>query len=180
MADRKRNQRITIEGYTYSEGELEWAGENLGYMRRTLRDNTILFLTLAVTFIVGIVFYLLADGLNTGAIPLPEGWRTDLIADFIYNFGLILWTSVILALFLEVGVEYSRKRAQQYYARALHTLQQGVSLPNEVADEEVDLPDDISAKLDAIMAKLAVIDHLQADVTALKTERPLDQGRHQT
>lgn len=173
MKDREQWQaarRVQVGGRSYSPEELEWARQNLGTMRRQLRGNTFLLGILALAFVLGIVFYLLADAINTGTIVLPDGWRADLIGDFLYNLGLILWTSVVISLFLEVGVEYSHRRAEQYVEdveMALQTL--GYDVPDE---PETENEPDLTALNHKLETLVAAVERLQTEITALKADQP--------
>ncbi len=167
MSKSARPNRLTVNGYTFSPGELEWARQNLDKMRRTARGNTPLLVVMLLTFVLGLIIYFVSDGIQAGAIALPADWRASLIADFLYNLGVVLWTSVVLVFFLEVVVEYQRKRWQRYVQLIEHVLkEQGQAVTT--AGEEID--DDIATRLDAIMNKLSGLEVLQSDVAALKAK----------
>jgi len=170
MSKWSREAKKTVDGYTFSPGELEWARDNLDKMRRTVSNNSLLYLTMALTFVIGLVLYLLSDSIATGAIILPTSWRADLIADVLYNLGSVLWTSVVLVLFLEVIVEYQRRRWQRYL-RLVEQALKGEQSNRSSTDEQTDAAaSSILGKLDAILGKLDTIDQLQAEVAALKAE----------
>lgn len=164
----RRKPRLTIDGYTFSPGELEWARDNLPKMRRMTHDSSVLYLIMTMTFIFGLIVYFAADGISTGALVLPAGWRVDLIADFLYNLGVVLWTSVVLVFFMEVVVDYQRRRWQRYVQLIERTLKiQGVPIETEAAPEL-----DWSAKLNVVIERLAALDRLQAEVAELKARLP--------
>ena len=163
----KRN-KITVEGYTFTPDELDWARDNLDYLRRTVQNNTALYWTMIVTFVLGLVAYFLADALSIQTISLPAGWRADLIADLLYNLGVTLWTSVILVLFLEVVVEHQRKRWQRYTRLVERVLRdQGQDIPIEPSNNA---DNEVVVRLNEIMSRLAVIDSLQAELADLKAK----------
>ena len=172
MKDRQQwqDKRVRVGGHTYSLDELEWAQNNLGQMRRQLRGNTLLLGMLALAFVLGIIFYLLADAINTGAIVLPNGWRAELIGDFLYNLGVILWTSVVISLFLEVGVAYSHSRAQRYMAEVETALRMlGYDVPDEPAVEDESELAALTKKLDVVVG---AVSQLQAEIAVLKAHLP--------
>src|SRR5512143_269229 len=109
-----RQTRLTVDGYTFSQGELDWARQNLDKLRRSARGNTALFTTMIFTFILGLIIYFVADGIRMGFIASPLGLRVDLTSYFLYNLGVVLWSSVVLVFFLEVVVEYQKRRWQRY------------------------------------------------------------------
>ena len=159
MANRPgRRKRIVVEDYQFSEAEVEWATKNIDYLRRVTYDNTILYIALTVVLVLGFVFYFIADGINIGSITLPVGWRTDLVYDLTYNLGTWLWASVITVFLLEVWVDYNRRRTERY----LHLIERITGQPTAPQTDE--------AKLDAVLTRLDSIDHLQAEIAALKAE----------
>jgi hypothetical protein len=160
-----RQNRLTLDGYTFSQGELDWARQNLDKLRRTARGNMPLYTTMIFTFILGLIIYFVADGISLGLIATPAGLRADLMADFLHNLGVVLWSSVVLVFCLEVVVEFQKKRWQRYVELIEHVLnEQGhVATPN-TDDSEAN----IASQLAAIQNRLSSLDQLQADVTALK------------
>jgi hypothetical protein len=120
----QQSEKITVDGYTFSSGELEWARQNLPAIQRSARSTTVLYVSMAVAFSLGLALYFLGYAIATGGIAMPPGWRDDLVADLMTELGVTLWTSVILVLFLEVIVEIQRKRWQRYARTVEHALQQ--------------------------------------------------------
>lgn len=165
MKTSKNHERLTVDGYTFSEGELEWARDNLASMRRSVQNNTVLYITMAITFILGLVIYLVAVSISTQVIQLPENWRGDFIADLLYNLGITLWTSVILVLFLEVTVEYQRRRWQRYIQLVERVLKQQGYPVDDLSDP---VNDNILVRLDEIARRLAAIESLQAEIREQK------------
>lgn len=160
-----RQNRLTVDGYTFSQGELDWARQNLDKLRRSARGNTALFTTMIFTFILGLIIYFVADGISTGLIATPAGLRVNLITDFLHNLGVVLWSSVVLVFFLEVVVEFQKKRWQRY----VELIEQVLNEPGHVATPNTDDSEaDITAQLAAIQNRLSNLDQLQADVAALK------------
>ena len=165
MSKSTQQNRLTVDGYTFSAGELDWARQNLGKLRRTARGNTSLYMTMIFTFILGLIIYFVADGISVGAIAVPSGWRINLLADLLHNLGVVLWSSVVLVFFLEVVVEFQKKRWQRYVQLIEHVLnEQGQAAAQDTDPSE----GDITAQLAALQARLTSLDQLQADVTAFK------------
>lgn len=156
-AKREAPERITFEGYTFSEGELEWARQHLGQMRRTVRGNRMLYWMLAITFALGLILYLLSFAMTGKVINLPPGWFAKILPDFLYNLGIILWTSVILVLFLEVAVDIQRKRWRRYIKLIEKvSAEQDMEIPAEspMPEEEVD----VESRMEAVLARLEALE----------------------
>jgi hypothetical protein len=140
-------------GYRFSKSELDWVAANLDDARGWARGDRIITWTLVVTFLIGLVVYLVGFALGSGSLELPNGWPSDLIADLLANLGVVLWTSVILVLFLEILPNWQQRRAQAWARGALIALRErgdeaALALPAE------DMADPVAAKLDAILARL--------------------------
>lgn len=150
--------------YQFSKEELDWVAANLDDTRGWARGDRIVTWTLAVTFVIGLVAYLTGFALGGDALQLPAGWPTDLIADLLANLGVVLWTSVILVVFIEVVPNWQQRRAQAWARGALSALRErgGAAAQAVVAE---DLADPTVARLDAILARLESI------------ERALGRGR---
>lgn len=162
-----QSKKITVDGYTFANGELEWARQNLPAIQRSARSNKVLYISMAVAFTLGLALYFIGYAISSGGVTMPPGWRDDLIAGLLAELGVTLWTSVILVLFLEVIVEIQRKRWQRYARMVEHALQQPVSLDFTDPESEVG-PDAILARLDDMIERLASLDGLRADVNAIK------------
>jgi len=162
-----QSEKITVDGYTFASGELEWARQNLPAIQRSARSNTVLYFSMAIAFVLGLALYLLGYVISIGGIAMPPGWRDDLIANLLTELGVTLWTSVILVLFLEVIVEIQRKRWQRYARTVEHALQQQASQVSSDLDSDAE-PEAIIARLDEVIERLAGLDSLRADVNVLK------------
>ena len=162
-----QSEKITVDGYTFASGELEWARQNLPAIQRSARSNTVLYFSMAIAFILGLALYFLGYAVSTGGIAMPPGWRDDLIANLLTELGVTLWTSVILVLFLEVIVEVQRKRWQRYARIVEHALRQQASQVSTDLESDAE-PEAIIARLDEVIERLAGLDSLRADVNVLK------------
>ena len=162
-----QSEKITVDGYTFASGELEWARQNLPAIQRSARSNAVLYVSMAVAFTLGLALYFLEYAISTGGIAFPPGWRDDLIANLLTELGVTLWTSVILVFFLEVIVEIQRKRWQRYARTVEHALQQQANLVSIDLESDSE-PEPILARLDEVLERLAGLDSIRADVNTLK------------
>jgi hypothetical protein len=78
-------------------------------MRQNAYGQRFLYWTLAVTFVVGFVTYVVGYLLKSGDPAEPLA----LIADMIYTFGFALWTAVVIVLLLEVIPEVKRRQIRR-------------------------------------------------------------------
>ncbi|HSS36671.1 MAG TPA: hypothetical protein VLR93_10375 [Patescibacteria group bacterium] len=116
--------------YRPSDAELSWVAEHQEEAAGWVREDRFLGSALVVTFVVGLAINLLGYGMAKGVIPvllLP----TDLAAELIGNLGIIMWTSVVVVIFIEVIPERERRRAVRYMAGVRSALRdQGRALPD--------------------------------------------------
>jgi hypothetical protein len=153
-------------GYRFSKEELDWIAAHPDEVVGWARGDRIIVWTLVVTFLLGLAVNLIGFSLASGALALPSGWPTDLVADLLVNVGVVLWTSVVLVVFLEILPTRQQRLARAWARSALVALRQrGDELPPEVleaADEPVeagaDAVGEVGAKLDAILARLDAIE----------------------
>ena len=144
-------------GYRFSKEELDWVAANLDDTRGWARGDRVVTWTLVVTFVIGLVAYLVGFMLGSGALALPGAWPTALIADFLANVGVVLWTSVILVVFIEIVPNWQQRRAQAWARGALVALRERGGAAAEAVTAE-DLADPAEAKLDAVLARLERIE----------------------
>src|SRR5262245_25971517 len=104
--------------------ELDYARRHLDYLRRSVdpEDRSILYWMMVIVLVVGLIIYVIADQITTGAIRLPAGWRADFVGDFLYNFGIALWTSVLVVFLLEVAVDLQKQVNQRYLRKIEQAL----------------------------------------------------------
>jgi hypothetical protein len=133
--------------------ELEYARRHLAYLRRVAdpTNQSILYMIMSIVFILGLVIYVAGDQITTGVIPLPAGWRADFVGDFLYNVGLVLWTSVVVVFLLEVAVDLQKRTNARY----LKKLEQALGV-RETALEPATV-DSLAAQLAAMQADLAAV-----------------------
>src|SRR5688572_23552129 len=75
---------------------LAWLDEHATDLRRDAAGPRILYTTLVVGFVVGLVAYVAGYLLRTTTPTEPVG----LLADLFYTFGLALWTGVVIVVFV--------------------------------------------------------------------------------
>jgi hypothetical protein len=88
---------------------LDWVGENLPGLRRSAYGQRILYWTLGVGFMVGLAAYVGGYALRSSVTTEPLGF----VADLLYTLGYVLWTGVIVVLFLQVFPEVKRRQYKQ-------------------------------------------------------------------
>ena len=162
MSTSKRRGIVEVDGFTFGQHELNYARVNWNLLRRGAEHNRIRIGYMLGAFLFGLVLYLTAYGIGDGTVVMPKGWHAALIRDFLNNLGIVLWTSVILTVFLDVYVDEVEK---QSVAR-LKALQKALASQGHQM-EPIEIKDDAATaeKLDSLLAK---IDALQAEVAALR------------
>ena len=90
-------------------GAREWFEQHLPEMRQNAYGQRFLYWTLATTFVVGVIGYVLGYLLKSGAPAEPLG----LIADMLYTFGFALWTAVVIVVLLEVIPQVKRRQIRR-------------------------------------------------------------------
>ena len=75
-------------------------------MRRDASGPRILYTTLVVGFVVGLIAYVVGYLLRSTTPTEPLG----LLADLFYTFGLALWTGVVIAVFVQIYPEAKRRQ----------------------------------------------------------------------
>jgi hypothetical protein len=93
-------------------GELErramvdWVGEHLTYVRRTVFGQRPLYWILGISFTVGLAAdvggYLIKSSTTTGLLGL--------VGDLLYTFGWAPWTGVVVVVFLQIIPEAKRRQ----------------------------------------------------------------------
>jgi hypothetical protein len=155
MARQSKERRVEVDGYSFSEGELEWASKNIGYLQSFLRGNRLQLSMLAVTFVLGLLLYAISQLIDAGVLA-----GSPVLADFLYNLGITLWTSVVLVFLLEVLVERQRGFTERY----LRLVQEALRRQDEAVPEGdgSDTPDD------PVRQQVQLLIELRAEVAALR------------
>jgi hypothetical protein len=142
--------------YRFSKEELDWVAQNLDDTQAWARGSAVIWWTLVGTFLLGLAVHVLGFAFATGALDLPAGWPTDLVADLLANLGIALWTSVVLVLFLEIMPDWQRRRAETWARAALAALRDRGDVPASAA--EVEPNDPVEAKLDLVLERLTALE----------------------
>lgn len=163
MKETRGNQRIEVEGYRFRVDEIEWARTHVPYLQRLSTGNQILYWTMAITLLLGLAIYALSFVVGNGTLSLPTFLPVEPTADFLYNLGIVLWTSVVLVFMLEVMVDVQRRQANKYLVLVQRVLAEQVErpqpdvpiqpLPDEAPAAEPSLAD-LARKIDLILARL--------------------------
>ena len=149
--------------------QVAWVVAHPASARAMSDSSRISTLAMATTFALGIVVHLAGYGIGSRSIPIPDWVPADLASTLVSNLGIVLWTSVILVVFLEILPARTRRRAARSMSLAAETLRdQGRPIPSELADlvepgaNQTASPHDPT--LEAVLERLASIErHLGAD-----------------
>jgi hypothetical protein len=88
---------------------LAWIGENLPQVRRSVSGQRLLYWSLGIGLVVGLVA-------NVGGYLLKSSVTTEplgLVADLLYELGYALWTGVVVVVFVQVFPEVKRRQFKQ-------------------------------------------------------------------
>ncbi len=91
------------------ERALAWMDEHRTELRRSISGQRILYVSLLVSFVVGLAAhiggYVLLSSVPTGLLGL--------LADLLHALGWSLWTGVVVVLFMEVIPEAKRRQIER-------------------------------------------------------------------
>ena len=123
---------------------------------------------MVVTLALGLVVHVAGYAIETKAIELPPWLPTDLVATLVSNLGIVLWTSVVLVVFLDTLPARARRRATHSMALAARQLEErGLPVPDELADLRADLhrarPTEADPTMAAILERLDAIERRLAE-----------------
>lgn len=150
---------------TSLEKEVAWVVGHPGRARAWSETGRISALAMSATLGLGLVVHVVGFAVGNGSVAMPGWLPRDLAATLISNLGIVLWTSVVLVVFLEVLPRRARRRATRSMALAATTLRgQGLPVPPELEDVE-DLPprsDRVEGDptIDAVLERLTSIEEL--------------------
>jgi len=91
-------------------GVLAWMGEHLPELRRSAYGQRLLYQSLGIGFMVGLVTYI-------GGYLLKSSLTTEpfaLLADLLYAMGYALWTGVVVVVFVQVIPEVKRRQIKRW------------------------------------------------------------------
>jgi hypothetical protein len=96
---------------------LKWVGENLTEVRRVVSGERVLHWILWMALVIGLLAHVAGYALRKSVTTEPLG----LLGDLLYALGHVLWTGVVLVMFLQILPEAKRrqyKKALDAYERA--------------------------------------------------------------
>jgi hypothetical protein len=88
---------------------LDWVGEHLTQVRRSVYDQRLLHWSLGISAVVGLAAHVGGYLLKSSVTTEPLG----LVADLLYALGFALWTGVVVVLFVQVIPEVKRRQFKQ-------------------------------------------------------------------
>jgi hypothetical protein len=92
-----------------SRAVLDWVGDNLTQVRRSVYEQRLLHWSLGVGFALGLAVHVGGYTLRSSVTTEPLG----LVADLLYALGYALWTGVVVVLFVQVFPEAKRRQFKQ-------------------------------------------------------------------
>jgi hypothetical protein len=85
---------------------LAWLGEHLPELRRSAAGQRIMYVSLAIGFVVGLAAHVGGYVLRASAPTEPLG----LVADLLYALGWALWTGIVVVVFVQVVPEAKQRQ----------------------------------------------------------------------
>jgi hypothetical protein len=86
-----------------------WMDEHHTELRQTVSGQSILYSSLVITFVVGLVAQVVGYALLSS---LPSGFL-GLLADLLHALGWSLWTGVVVVVFIQIIPEAKRRQINQ-------------------------------------------------------------------
>jgi hypothetical protein len=153
-ADRIRRSRSL-------DKQVAWVVAHPASARAMSDSRRISTLAMATTFVVGLMVHLAGYGIGTRSIPMPDWLPADLASTLVSNLGIVLWTSVILVVFLEILPARTRRRAARSMSLAATTLRdQGKPIPSELMAFVEPVADEAASPRDPTLQ--AVLERLES------------------
>ncbi len=91
------------------ERAAEWMAEHMPELEQTVSGQRILYVSLAISFVVGLAAHVGGYILLSSAPKEPLG----LLADLLHALGWSLWTGVVVVVFVQVIPEVKRRQIRQ-------------------------------------------------------------------
>jgi hypothetical protein len=88
---------------------LAWVGEHLPRVRRSVFEQRLLYWSLGIALVVGLVAHVGGYLLKASVTTEPLG----LAADLLYALGYALWTGVVVVVFVQIIPEVKRRQFKQ-------------------------------------------------------------------
>ncbi len=104
------NQELKEFGSMFAdEGTVAWMEEHLPELRQTVSGQRLLYQSLALGFVVGLVGHVGGYVLLSSA---PSG-LLGLLADLLHALGWSLWTGAVVAVFVQIIPEVKRRQIRR-------------------------------------------------------------------
>jgi hypothetical protein len=117
------------------EKEVAWVVRHPARARAWSESGKITAVAMAATLALGLVVHVVGFAIGSGSVPLPAWLPSDLTATLVSNLGIVLWTSVVLVIFLDTLPSRARRRATRSMTLAAQELEdRGAPIPGELAD----------------------------------------------
>jgi hypothetical protein len=150
------------------EKEVDWVVSHPARARAWAESGRISAFAMVVTLALGLVVHVVGFAIGSGAMTLPGGIPVDLAATLASNLGIVLWTSVVLVVFLDTLPARARRRATRSMALAAKTLEdRGLPIPEELAEVAATglelRTTDADKTLRAVLERLTSIERLLAE-----------------
>jgi len=107
--ERARRQDVLALGERERDEMLAWVGENLTLVRRSASGQRVFYWILGIAFVVGLAAHVGGFLLKTSTTTEP----LLLVADLLYALGGVLWTGVVLVVFVQIWPEAKRRQYEQ-------------------------------------------------------------------
>ena len=88
---------------------LDWVGEHLPQVRRSVYDQRLLHRSLWTGLVVGLAAHVGGYVLRSSVTTEP----LELVADLLYALGYALWTGVVVVVFVQIFPEAKRRQFKQ-------------------------------------------------------------------
>jgi hypothetical protein len=148
--------------------EVAWVVAHPARARAWSDSGKITAVAMVATLALGLVIHLAGFTIGSGSVPMPIWLPRDLTATLVSNLGIVLWTSVVLVVFLDTLPSRVQRRAGESMALAARTLDdRGLPVPSELADLPMG-PNPIGPRqtdrtLQAVLERLEAIERLLAE-----------------
>ena len=146
--------------------EVAWVLAHPRQARAWSESGRISAVALAVTLGLGLAVHVAGFAIGSGALLAPDWAPVELTATLVSNLGIVLWTSVILVVFLDTLPTRARQRAARSMAMAAQVLEErGLPVPGELIDPTTVNPPSgpgSDPTLQAVLERLERIEELLA------------------
>jgi hypothetical protein len=111
-AEGARGQDLAGLGEQERRFLLDWVGENLPQVRRSVYGQRLLYRSLVVGFVLGLAVHVGGYALRSSVSTGPLG----LVADLLYALGYALWTGIVVTVFVQIFPEVKRRQFKEALA----------------------------------------------------------------